>query len=151
MIEQKWIAADGTPIPEQKFYDGLPVWSFTENLKNKKVVLKPSILEPRAVDGTVHAFRLFLFGLECVDVYDDQELVVLHPDGFSYKPAGELNHFDAIVYLNDGLYQKRQNLFLNAEVATITAVEPLGPRQVCQYRPVAKTFVAEGFLGRFNG
>lgn len=150
MIEQKWIAADGTPIPENKFYDGLPIWSFTENLKNKKVVLKPSVLEPREVDGTVHAFRLHVFGRDFIDVYDDQELVILSANGFDYKPAGYLNRFDAFIYLNDGLYQKRQNLFLNAEVASITEVEPLGPRQVCRYSPSVRTFVAEGFLGRFT-
>lgn len=153
MIEQYWTAADNTPIPENKFYEGLPVWSFTEDLTNKKVTLKPSQLEFDSLlglKGTVRAIRIYTTDEGVVDLYDDQEIVTLQPSGFQYKSAGLLDRFDAVVSLFGDRWHKGQNLFMNADVHTISRVEPLGPRQPCYYRPVAKTFVARGFLGRFK-
>lgn len=152
MMEQLWTAADSTMIPENRLYEGLPILSFTENLKNKHVKLKPSLVEPRAITGTVRAVRVFTTDESVVDLYEDQQVVTLQPSGFEYKPASLLERLDGIVsLLVERPWHMKQNLFLNAEVSTISRVEFLGPRQPCLYRPVAKTFVAHGFLGRFNG
>ena len=149
MIEQLWIAADSTLIPENRLYDGLPILSFTENLKNKKVQLKPTLVRPRDATGTVRAIRFYTTDERVVDLYEDQEVVTLQPSGFEYKPVGLLDRLDGIVSMFFNIpWHMKQNVFLNAEVSTISRVEPLGPRQRCQYAPVAKTFVAQGFLGR---
>lgn len=151
MIEQLWVAADSTLIPENKLYEGLPILSFTENLKNKKVKLKPSLAVPRGATGTVRAIRFYTTDEKVVDLYEDQEVVTLQPAGFEYKPVGLIERLDGIVSMFFNIpWHMKQNVFLNAEVSTISRVEPLGPRQPCQYRPVANTFVASGFLGRFR-
>ena len=151
MIEQLWVAADSTFIPENRLYEGLPILSFTENLKNKKVTLKPTLAKPRMATGTVRAIRFYTTDEKVVDLYEDQEVVTLQPSGFEYKSAGLLERLDGIVSLLVNIpWHMKQNLFLNAEVSTISRVEHLGPRQPCQYRPVANTFVASGFLGRFK-